>query len=102
MVRPRLGVAELRELNRIGVNLNQMAPRSTWEPCPRRQGPGRRSSRWENWCCRPGALHPGVPSLGRPGQRASPLGSQPVSFVCHALFFHAPPIKHPGRGDHLN
>ena len=26
MVRPRLGVAELRELNRIGVNLNQMAP----------------------------------------------------------------------------
>ena len=25
MARPRLGEAELRELNRIGVNLNQMA-----------------------------------------------------------------------------
>ena len=36
----RLGAAELRELNRIGVNLNQMARRSTREPFVAVRDPG--------------------------------------------------------------
>ena len=39
-----LGAAELRELNRIGVNLNQMARAMNSGAGPRR-GPGRRSSK---------------------------------------------------------
>ena len=44
----RLGAAELRELNRIGVNLNQMA-RAMNSGAGARREPGRRWSEWGNW-----------------------------------------------------